>query len=67
VPLYAAGEMPPQLADSVETEAETFIIHSDTNWGQALPVLCRAYTLSERKTPKNSSAVCKEGQNWQRE
>lgn len=67
MPLYAADEMPRQPADSAEMEAETVIIHSDPNRGQALAVLCRVCTLSERKTPKNSAAVGKEGQNWQGE
>lgn len=62
-----ADETPPQPAASVEMEAETVIIHSDANRGQALAALCWVRTLSERKTPKNSSAVCKEGQNWRGE
>ena len=67
VPLYEADEMPLQPADSAEMEAETIIIHSDPNGWQVLAVLCWVRTLSERKTPKNSSAECKEGQNWQGE
>lgn len=59
--------MPLQPTDSAEMEAETIIIHSDPNRGQAPAVLCRVHTLSEKKPPKNSSAVCKEGQNWQGE
>lgn len=60
--------MPPtQPPDLVEMEAETVIIHSDPNRGQALAMLCRVHTLSESKTPKNSSAACKDRQNWQGE
>ena len=59
--------MPPQPAESAEMEAQTIIIHSDPNRGQALTVVCWVRMLSERKTPKNSSAVCEEGQNWQGE
>lgn len=65
MPLYAADKMPPQPRQrwrqkpSLSTQILT--------GGRVLAVLCWVCMLSERKTPKNSSAACKEGQNWQGE
>lgn len=67
MPLYIADEMPPQPTDLVEMEAETIMTHSDLNRGQALTVLCWVGRQGKRQTLKNSTAVCKEGRNWQGE
>lgn len=57
-----------QPSDSAEMEAETIIIHSYPYRGAGphCAVLGMHIKL-KKKTPKNSSTECKDGQNWQGE